>query len=508
MMKTLIIILLTAFSLTAAAQKGDPDFLKFGKVSDIDFQHTDLDDMGYDAVILQNEKSMYFDRYNEDLRLYNVHHIRLKVLKDGFYDDELFTIPYSGRYEYERVIGIKCWIFSDKNSKPHKVKYKNFKHINRDSLESRVELHLPALRAGDVLDLEYTLLTYDFVLPPIWRTNCKYPCRASRLTTNFPNFMEYKYDPKGAYADDIVHTAGTGFISINYSLPHGRPVMFKFQANLDTFKIRHTLPVEMYESQHVSPLYGTSSVRMRAAKFTQNIGYNGGYLTVWQYLTHLLYVYADPDNRELSRQEARHQFYPAGYVIVSSNNWPRLHKRQRKSSEFWKPLLKAVTMPDELRDIMDPDEPLDTIAATRRIYDYVRNTMAWDSTYNNHISRSVEKILKSRRGNLAEINMALVSLLRHAGIPAYTAMASTKDFGEVDTAYANTVQFNAVLACVPYEQHLILMDATASGLPLGRIPRDRYDRVMWALSPETWYFVETDFDADGKCDPKKMLDGF
>jgi len=76
----------------------------------------------------------------------------------------------------------------------------------------------------------------------------------------------------------------------------------------------------------------------------------------------------------------------------------------------------------------------------------------------------------------------------------------------VDSTYANTAQFNAVLACVPYEQHLILMDATAKNMPFGKIPAGRYDPLMWAFTPTTGYFIEAETDYTNSCDAKKIPD--
>jgi len=520
-MKIILLLIIIVYSLTSSAQKSDPEFREFGKVSERDFLHTDLDDLGYDAVVLQNEKKMYFDIYNEQLRLYNVFHIRLKALKDGFKDDDIFTVNYSGRYDYEHVNMVRCWIFTNNGSKisHKKLKYKDFNHYDRDSLESRMSVSLPEIHAGDIIDFEYTLITFDFILPPIWNFNSKYPCAASRLITTFPEFMQYKYDCKGAFADDIQHGGGDEFISMIYNYtPQDNPnsmnymsgpmrrlsVVYKFLSRLDTFKVTRAMPTNMFEDRHVSRLYGTASVRMRAAKFTQNIGYAGIYYTAWQQLTHLIYVYADPDNRDLSQHEAWHKSYNAGYVLISSDSWQRLHKRQRKSREFWKPLVKSVTMPSELSALTNPDEILDTLAATKQIFEYVRQHITWDSSYNNHIRRSIDYILRLQRGSSADVNMTLVSLLKHVGIDAYTVMASTEDFGEVDTAYANTVQFNTVLAGVPYENHLILMDATDRHTPFRQIPDGRYDRIMWALSPDKMFFVEIDNTPDGGPVAKKM----
>ena len=522
-MRIILLLIIITLSIASSAQKSDPEFREFGKVSERDFQHSYLDDLGYDAVVLQNEKRMYFDIYNEQLRLYNVFHIRLKALKDGFKDDDIFTVKYSGRFNYEYVHMARCWIFTQHGSQINhkKLKYKNFKYYDRDSMESRMTVMLPEIHAGDIIDFEYTLITFDFILPPIWKSNCKYPCAASRLITNFPEFMQYKYDCKGAFADDIKHGSGDEFISIIYHFtPQDNPnsmyymtgpmrrasIVYKFMGRIDTFSVARTMPTDMYEDHQVSQLYGTAAVRMRAAKFTQNIGYSGIYYTAWQQLTHLLYSYADPDNRELSQSEAWHKPYNPGYVLVASNSWSRLFKQQRKNPQFWKAMVKSITLPDELKPLTDPDEPLDTLAAAEKVYNYVINNITWDSTFDNHTTRSIENIIQSKRGNSAEINMTLVALMRRVGVSGISAMTCTSDFGEIDTAYANTAQFNTVLACLPYEERLILMDATDPKKQFGKVTPGRYDRIMWFMSPFKYFFGDAEYTDDKNYQLKKITE--
>ncbi len=523
-MRTLIILILTALALTATAQNDEQQaFQKFGKITEQDFQPTVYDDLGYDAVVISNEKKMYIDIYNGQLRIYNAYHTRLKALKDGFYDAQLFTIRYSGRYEYEKLLTPRCWVFRLNGSKIStlKTKYKNIRFIDRDSLESRIEITPPAILKGDIIDIEYTIATFDFVLPPIWKFGGQYPCLASRLTTMFPYFMKYKFDTKGTFADDIQHTEKTDqFVSLHYTYSSndnprsfryqlGRAdrltFIYKFGANFDIFTMTNIMPDDIQDTQHTSRLYGTAAVRMRAAKFTQDIGYTDLHYAAWQQLTHLIYTYADPDNRYISQNEAWYKPYNPGYVLVSSDSWERLYKRQRKNPDFWKAMMKAVDIPAELRPLIDPDEPLDTLKAAEKIYDYVCKNIAWDSTYANHTTRSIENVLKSRRGNSAEINMALVTLLRRTGVSALAAMTSTTDFGEVDSSYANTSQFNTVLACVPYEERLIILDATDPLKQFGKVTPHRYDRLMWFSSPFKYFFGEAEF-ADDKNTLLKKID--
>ena len=50
-MRITLLLIVILLSLTSSAQKSDPEFREFGKVSERDFQHSYLDDLGYDAVI-------------------------------------------------------------------------------------------------------------------------------------------------------------------------------------------------------------------------------------------------------------------------------------------------------------------------------------------------------------------------------------------------------------------------------------------------------------------------
>ncbi|MBQ5513662.1 MAG: transglutaminase domain-containing protein, partial [Bacteroidales bacterium] len=266
------------------------------------------------------------------------------------------------------------------------------------------------------------------------------------------------------------------------------------------------MPDGSHDPGEVSHFYGTAAVRMRAYKFTQEIGYTDDHYSAWQQLTHLIYTYADPDNRYIQQLEAWHRPYNPGYVLVASDSWGRLFKQQRKNPQFWKPILKEIDIPTELQSIGASGNAFDTLAAAEKVYNYVINNITWDSTFDNHTTRSIESIIKSKKGNSAEINMTLVALMRRTGISGIAAMTSTSDFGEVDTAYANTAQFNTVLACLPYEERLILMDATDPKKQFGKVTPGRYDRVMWFMSPFKYFFGDAEYTDDKNYQLKKISD--
>ena len=144
-MKRYLIISFLLFAFLSVSAQNDTIVKKFGDVKPEDFVPTELEKMGgYKAVILLNQRSVYFDVFHSqlpthpstsaiywDLRFVNTYHIRYKALEDNFLDENKFVIPFSGRYEYEFVPKVRAEIFSCVNNKvvSKKIKFKNTKII-------------------------------------------------------------------------------------------------------------------------------------------------------------------------------------------------------------------------------------------------------------------------------------------------------------------------------------------------------------------------------------------
>ncbi len=496
----------------ASIATGQTPFSKFGKVTPEDFRATDFDNAGYDAVILQNEKSMYFDYYQGNLRLFNKYHVRIKVLKDDFSDQDFFTVHFSGRYDYDLLLDKKCLVFSLNGTKVSKTKpkFKSFKTYQGDSVNSWQTVELPILQKGQIVDWEYTVATFDFMMPDLCKFNSKYPSVANLLVTNFPYFMQYKYDLRGYDTLLVNHTRSDDFVSVmcdgrtpyfyiqgSAASGFGHSFNYRFSSVCDSFYVYNTVPVDMLPADQAHPLYGTASVRMMASRFSQNIGYSGTYYNYWQSITHLLYVYADPDNRFLSLNEAYfHQSNPA-YLIVDSHNWPRLYKRLTKDPQFWKPVLKNHDYPPELSYLLDPDEYPDTMRVVSDVCKYVSANYKWTGEYCNHLRNGLKDIKSSREGNSADINMLAVSYLRHYGADAFPIMVATEDFGDVDPNYANIQQFNTVmvgirtnrLASDGSDVFLIIDAAIPYTGELG-IRTLKKGEIAWAVDMAESFFVE------------------
>ncbi|MBQ3655266.1 MAG: transglutaminase domain-containing protein [Bacteroidales bacterium] len=498
-MKRLFLFLL--FALTVSTLSAQKDVKNFGKVDGDDFKETVYDVLGYDAVTLLNYRKVYFDVYNGSLRFFNEYRLRIKALKDGVFDSETFEIPFSGRYEYEKVVSPKVIVYAQNGKKivSHKQKLSTAEYVDRDSLNSKVIVHLPQVKAGEILELRYYFMSFDFMLPPRFEFSGKYPCLKSVLVAEFPEHMRYKfdvYDPENV----VYHSENQTFVSMPYTfVPSDNPksfyymtsrgrrynLNFRFSALTDTFMVSNLLPKSEYEEDFTTP-----KIIFKAYKFTQDTKHNHPiYQAGWQQMTHLLYTYADPDNRYLSQSEAWFKIYNPGFVIIKADSWEYFHKRMRKSPDFWKPVMKSFALNDTLQKIIDGVEFADSIQTIEKLYNFVNQTVEWDGNFKNHIDKNPEKVLKQKSGSSAEKNMTLVALLRRAGFDAFPALAATNDFGRIDTAYADRIQFNHVLAVVRISGECILMDCSEKDTPFRKIPTRDLNNCCWAVAPEKGFFI-------------------
>lgn len=483
-MKRLLIFCIAILSCLSVSAQKDTASIKFANVTPADFEPTDFEYVGgYKAVILQNQRSIYFDVFLGDhtnsplnstfsyLRFVNTYHIRYKALEDNFLVDNKFVIPFSGRYDYEIVPKVKAEVFTYNGSKvvSKKVKFGGIKTVNRDSLHSRVEITFPEIKKGDIVDIEYTVASYDYLNPEKWSFHHEYPCLVSQVVTDFPDNISYDlfvtgesiHVSKTVKPETVVFYADNAYYA-QYNSRATDQLSYRLPGERTIFTALNTMPVDTVFKFLPQKDYNDAQLYLRPRKFTDE---NTANLQGWSRLTSMLRRYADPSCRYMSQFEVSRMTSVDAYVTLESGNWKRFNKRQRQSPVFWKPILQAFQLFGKLAEIYDNADGLDSLSLLKQIYGYVTSNVKWDSTFANYIANKPEIVLQKGRGSSGEINGTLVSLLRRAGFNALPVYSATRDFGTVDSTYANTLQFNNILAYVAFTQndslYTYLIDATS-----------------------------------------------
>lgn len=121
---------------------------------------------------------------------------------------------------------------------------------------------------------------------------------------------------------------------------------------------------------------------------------------------------------------------------------------QLKDDSFYK---------EELREVLKGKEKMGDIVLA--VFDFVKTRMVWNGQYGYISNKGLNRAYIDKTGNIADINLMLVSMLRHAGLKANPILLSTRDNGHV--SFVNRNEFNYVIAGVELADRVLYLDASS-----------------------------------------------
>ncbi|RAJ97837.1 uncharacterized protein DUF3857 [Larkinella arboricola] len=401
-------------------------FISFYAVCQTDkFGHVDPEDLkmkvypadsSADAVVLSDIGKSYITQ--NDTRGYYVYyerHVRVKILKKSAFEQATVIIPFHNiRVDLqEQVSGIEGITY---NLSPDGSFTTD--RLTKDAIfeERRTEniyvkrFTLPNVREGSIIEFKYTI-TSDFVFElREWDFQKEIPVRWSQYDLTLIPGFEYRILFQGfeALAVDKSERLGNDI--------HYRWVMKNLSA-------------------------------LREEDFM-----------------------ATPDNYrakvwfELIRTSLPHQVGPQSYA----KKWEDLDKFLLGDSQFG----LAVNRTGFLKEVASSlqKQSTDTLQRVTAAYKFIRQVMTWNRQRGIWAKNSLKNAFETKTGNVAELNLMLVGLLREMGLEAYPVILSTKQNGLLSKEYPLLTRFDYVVAAVPWQGKDLLLDACESGLKAGVLP--------------------------------------
>lgn len=151
-----------------------------------------------------------------------------------------------------------------------------------------------------------------------------------------------------------------------------------------------------------------------------------------------------------------------------SSSWEQIKQRLYENEEFGGELKKTKlakeNMPAGISGLTDE------VAKANAIFNYVKNTFTWNKDRGIYTEDGIRKMLETKTGNAAEINLFLVMMLREAGIKADPLTISTVSNGLINIASPNVSNMNFVIAAIQTKDGFHLFDATAKQSSMDQLP--------------------------------------
>ncbi|MBL7781706.1 MAG: hypothetical protein JNM22_10860, partial [Saprospiraceae bacterium] len=126
-----------------------------------------------------------------------------------------------------------------------------------------------------------------------------------------------------------------------------------------------------------------------------------------------------------------------------------------------------------------------TVQKSEKALRFVTTHMKWDGSYQILPESNLDSAFLKKTGSSSELNLALVALLRKAGVKVYPLLLSTRDNGAMYRNQTFIPQFNSLVAVVKQDSTTaFVLDATDPYLPINHLQSLHYHGSGWMLDPK------------------------
>ncbi len=414
--------------------------MRFGKIDKQDLKMTYFEaDSSAKALILGDFGFVDFRYDNEKgFQIQFTRHLRVKIFHMDAAHLADFKIPLhiSGQVE-ERLSRLRARVYNMDKGREKRTRFRRkdvFKEEVNDYL-TKMNFTLPDVREGTIFEVEYTITSPFLFSLPEWKFQDAYPVRVSEMRLHIPEYFTYK-------------PLMQGFLPLDNVYRNNRQNKFTVKWEEEGFMgevTKHSREIEyidniiIYQLENV-PAFTTEPHMNAAINYISKI-----------------------EHELLSFQ------WPYGGNEDFSSSWEKVNKTLLNSSSFGRLLNRSGFMKEEAAKIASTyAEPVDrVVAAYERVQQHMHgNNMAGVYAQSKNLRRAWSEGV----GNVADINLLLVMLLRELNLDAEPVILSTRDHGIINPAQIMLDQFNYVVAAVRIEDKFHLMDASEKNQPWFLLP--------------------------------------
>jgi hypothetical protein len=364
------------------------------------------------AVVLFDKGKTWFAQDDRGFILRFDRHVRIKIFDEAAFDQGDFEIPlYHSNGKREEVKDIEGFTFNIEEGKVEKTPLKAesvYKEEINEYWYSK-KFAMPKIKEGSIIDVKYTIYSPYFSFLRDWEFQTDIPTIYSEYKVQMIPFYSYRYRLQGATKVDHFKSyekkgLGRSFIGIEFT-----DMVYEFGLkNVPSFK----------DEDFIS---------------SRN-----------DYVKKIDFQLAEINE-------------PSGYKRKIMDSWSSLSKELLDSPEFGKYIKKAEKWGDKNMAYLKEKSEAERLNA---VLDYMKMTYKWDQYYGKYARITFKEFNSKLTGNIGNINLATIGILRSLDLEAEPVIISTRNNGKVNDAFPYAQLFNYVLALVEVDGKKRLVDAT------------------------------------------------
>lgn len=330
---------------------------------------------------------------------------KIKIYKKEGYPFANVEIPYySGGFQMQ-MVSEDAVTYNLVNNKVQRTKVKSNAEFDEDVDGGYTirKITFPNVREGSIVEYSYTYRTPFYSNFPAWYFQHSIPTNKSQYIVSIPPYFGYKRFLKG-------------FESIKESPQQ----IIKSRGG--------------YEETRV--VYDASDLKaIKQESYVNNVD---NYISMVEF---------ELSSTNLPNEGLKHY----------STDWESLAKTIYDSEYFGEELNKSSYFESDLDTVLKGVVEQD--AKMNAIFNYVKSRMNWNGRNGYRINLGVENAYAEKAGNVADINLMLIAMLRKAKIKCNPILVSTRSNGI--SIFPSFGAFNYVIAGVEFDNKMLLLDATS-----------------------------------------------
>jgi hypothetical protein len=411
MKKTVFFILLLAlFSFFTKVSFAKDDKYKFGKVSNEELNVTSCPiDSNAHAYYLFDIGSSDFI-FNNGFKINYNRHFRIKILDKNGFENASFSIPY---YDNGNMGAIKACTYNLEGGKVVKSQLERSEIFDEQTSKywRQKKFALPNVKEGSVIEVSYSITSSALWNFPGWQFQHFIPVLKSNFSVEIPQYFHYNQFHRGLISVQTISSDKSGLFPSSNGHPESYSIKeFEYNAlNVPAFPIGEQLTTP---DNYISKVdFELSSIQIPGSMYKD-------YTTTWEDV--------------------------AKTFLDDENFGDRL-----KMTGFLKDSAEVISK-------LTTDKSLRMQAA----FNMIKSKMKWNGYNSSTSSVPLRKSFETGVGNAADINLNLVSLLKHLDLNAYPVVLSTRANGMIHPVFPSIDQMNYVIALCRIDSNSYLMDAT------------------------------------------------
>ncbi|PKP08349.1 MAG: transglutaminase [Bacteroidetes bacterium HGW-Bacteroidetes-3] len=423
-------ILIALFLILMANQLFAQDY-KYGKVSkeELEEKYCPLDSSANAAVLYKKRKTFFDYKQDVGFEVVTEIHERIKIYnKEGFDWATKKIDYYNSTQAREKIIGLKATTYNLENSKIIETDLNKKEVFDQESNKywSEQKFTMPNIKEGCVLEWTYKIIS-PFKRIEDLQFQYEIPVKKIEAQIEIPEYFIYNKRYKGYYPieakvenkNTVINLINKSRVGDGYGSPSSMPTVTQTRIDLIT-------KIESYEVTNIPAIIEEA--------YVNNLD---------NYKTAIQYEYAE-------------LHWPNDPIKYYATSWENVVKTIYNDYDFSSEIYKSNHFMDDLNLVLAASSS--DSQKISGILELAKSKIKWN--HYNGLSKfnGTKKAYKEGIGNVADINLNLVSMLNKAGFKASPVILSTKSNGI--PLFPTINGFNYVIAAVEIDNNLILLDAT------------------------------------------------